>query len=164
MPDFENLEITLNNLYLTLVLKMLYLWRLSSNKRNTMNKTMKIVTAVSVALSFVISVALVYYKIQIPYVSLDQIIPLKVAFMVYTFFLLMCFFKNREEYQKNNMVVISTLIPFTMAFLAFRGETLIPQIYQNLAFSSFFVVVILIEIARKKNLKEEIAQIKNLNK
>ena len=60
------------------------------------------------------------------------------------------------------MLFLSTLIPFVMAFLAFRGEGLVPAVYQNLGFSSLFVVVILMDIARKKTLQEEIAQIKNI--
>jgi len=125
-----------------------------------MTKKMKIVTALSVVLSFVSTLLLEYYKVQIPNVSLDSVPPLKVALMVYLFFLLLNFLENKDEYIKNKIFYLNMLIPFLVAFFAFRGQEIIPQVYSNTIFSSVFVLAILADILNKKTLKEEIEDYK----
>lgn len=124
---------------------------------------MKLISAVSVVFVFAISVALVHFKIQVPYIKPEQILPLKNAIMTYWFFLLFSFLENREEYQKNNMFFTAMIIPLIMAFFAFRGESLVPLVYENLGYSTVFVVAILWEILQKRSLEEEIEQNKKIN-
>lgn len=129
-----------------------------------MNNTMKLVTAISVFLVFAISAAVVHYQIQVPYIKSEQFLPLKNALMTYLFFLLFSFMENREQYQKNNMMVVSMFIPLLVAFVSFRGESLVPVVYENLGYSTVFIVAILLDILRKPSLEEEIAKNKERNK
>jgi hypothetical protein len=61
------------------------------------------------------------------------------------------------------MFFTAMIIPLIMAFCAFRGESLVPLVYENLGYSTVFVVAILWDILQKRSLEEEIEQNKKIN-